>query len=165
MEQEQSQNQRTVLFSVIIIVAVLAVGYALSSEKFPTFNGNTDSLSAVVMVKNTPMVNGVLPIPQGFPEDIPLEDGEIVESSTTYYPDQNAKQLSVSYRSAKTMVEKYAEYKDYMNQAGWSVSEEDTSAQTKILLDVKGKANLSVVINSLDGKTLVELSYLLKSLQ
>jgi hypothetical protein len=159
---DKPQNERTVLFLVIIVATLgIVIGHILS-WKLPTFNDNTDNLSAVVTVENTLMVNGILPVPQGFPEDIPLESGEIVESATTYYPDQNAKQLSVSYRSAKTMVEKYAEYKDYMNQADYSLTEKDGSSGTKTLSGTKGDNSFSVTIRNADGKTLVELSYLSK---
>ena len=141
---DKPQNERTVLFLVIIVVTLgIVVGHILS-WKLPTFNDNTDNLSAVVTVENTLMVNGILPVPQGFPEDIPLESGEIVESATTYHPSQNA------------------EYKDYMNQAGYSLTEEDTSSGARVLFGTKGNVSLSVTIKNADNRTLVELSYLSK---
>lgn len=164
MKQGESQKQRTVLL-LVIIIAVLAVGYLLSG-KYPVFDfdGNTNNLSAVVTVENTPMVNGALPLPRGFPQDIPIEDSEIVESSTTYYPAQNADQLSVSYRSTKTIWQKYAEYKDYMNQAGYSLTEGDSNAPVRTISGSKENISLSVIVSSVEGGTLVQLSYLLKSL-
>ena len=145
----------------MIVVAILAIGFLLSG-KYPLFNGSRNNLSAVVTVENTPMVDGVLPVPPGFPPEIPLENGEILESATTWYPIEDVTQLSLSYRSSKTAAQKYAEYKNYMDQAGYSVTEGDFSSATKAVFGTQAKANLSVVISSADGATLVQLSYLLK---
>ena len=49
-----------------------------------------------------------------------------------------------------------------MDQAGYSVTEGDFSSATKAVFGTQAKANLSVVISSADGATLVQLSYLLK---
>ncbi len=114
------------------------------------------------MVKNTPMVNGIISVPVGFPQGIPLESGSLIESATTQYPGENVQQLSISYRSSKTIAQKYTEYKDYMNQAGYSLTEGNKSAPVRAIFGTKENTNLSVAISSSEGKTLVQLSYLLK---
>ena len=165
---EQSQNIK-IISAIVVVLAILGVGYILS-EKYPVSNGNPNpnpnNMSKVVTVENTLMVGGILPLPTGFPQDIPLEEDEILESATTYYPNQNAKQLSVSYRSLKTITQKYVEYKAYMSQTGYKVAEDspNSSSSVRTILGTKADTNLSVAISSMKGGTLVEISYLFKSL-
>ena len=156
------QNEKVVLFLVIIVATSGIVLGNILSWKVPRFGDRTNKLSAVVMVENTPMVDGVLPIPRGFPLELSPERAEIVESATTYYPHQQAKQLSVSYLSSDTMQEKYNEYRSYMLQAGYNLTEGGKSSDTRTLSGDKGSSTLSITISNTDGKTLVELSYLSK---
>lgn len=162
----QAPNTKIIL-AVLAVIVLLALGYFLSlkysSEKGPTPPEDANKTTSMkVVVENTPAINGVTPAPAGLPKDIPLEKGSMLESATTEYPDQNAKQLSLSYQSLKTVAEKYAEYKDYMTKAGYTITEGSTSSPVRAIFGTKADANLSVVISSAEGKTLVQLAYLLK---
>ena len=166
---EQSSQIKTIS-AIIIILLVLGAGFllflkyrtsSLNQENSPT-SGGTNGEPATVVVKNTPMVNGIISVPVGFPQGIPLESGSLIESATTQYPGENVQQLSISYRSSKTIAQKYTEYKDYMNQAGYSLTEGNKSAPVRAIFGTKENTNLSVAISSSEGKTLVQLSYLLK---
>src|SRR3989344_4196668 len=126
--------------------------------------GDVDKKPMVSVVEKTPMSNGVLPAPKGLPQGIPLEGGKILESATTQYPGQNARQLSASYRSSKTVSQKYTEYKNYLLSAGYKITEGSLTAPVRAIFGTKADANLSVAISRSDGTTLVQLSYLLKSL-
>ncbi|MDP3763951.1 MAG: hypothetical protein Q8Q92_04970 [bacterium] len=159
--EEQSQNIKTI--SAVMILLILGVGFVLFG-KYRNSNGNTNDKSAIVMVENTLMTGGVLLAPAGFPQEIPLEGGEILESATTQYPEQNTKQLSVSYQSSKTITQKYAEYRDYMTASGYQITKEGAGSPAKIIFGTKNNADLSVVVSSSEGGTLVQLSYLLKSI-
>ncbi len=167
---EQSSQIKTIS-AIIIILLVFGAGFllflkyrtsSLNQENSPT-SGGTNGESATVVVKNTPMVNGVISVPVGFPQDIPLESDSLIESATTQYPGESIQQLSISYRSSKTITQKYTEYKDYMNQAGYSLTEGNKSAPVRAIFGTKENTNLSVAISSSEGKTLIQLSYLLKS--
>jgi len=167
---EQSSQIKTIS-AIIIILLVLGAGFllflkyrtsSLNQENSPT-SGGTNGEPATVVVKNTPMVNGIISVPVGFPQGIPLESGSLIESATTQYPGENVQQLSISYRSSKTIAQKYTEYKDYMNQAGYSLTEGNKSAPVRAIFGTKENTNLSVAISSSEGKTLIQLSYLLKS--
>ena len=145
---------------------VFGVGYLLAG-KYSGSNqkdllDSAPDQSQIVTVENTPTVDGALVVPAGFPPDIPLEEAEILESATTYYPNEKAKQLSVSYRSLKTITQKYAEYAAYMSEQGYKITESGPNSPVNTILGIKESANLSIVIKSLEGKTLVELSYLSK---
>ena len=166
---EQPPQIKTIS-AIIIILLVLGAGFllflryrtsSLNQENLPT-SGGTNGEPATVVVKNTPMVNGIISVPVGFPQGIPLESGSLIESATTQYPGENVQQLSISYRSSKTIAQKYTEYKDYMNQAGYSLTEGNKSAPVRAIFGTKENTNLSVAISSSEGKTLIQLSYLLK---
>ena len=168
--QLESQPQNTKIISTaIVVLLVLGVGYILLAKfNVPrkdngeiSNDGNGDQ-GLVEMVENAPVVDGVISVPAGFPQDIPIEKAGIIESNTTNYPDQNAKQLSLSYKSSKTITQKYAEYKTYLVQAGYNLTEGGANTPVRAIFGTKADANLSVAISSSGGKTLVQLSYLLK---
>ena len=169
MEQSQNtQNTKTVLL-VVAILLVLGASYLLlgkeripgeSSQQVPIPSDNQKPV--MVVVKNTPMINGAVSAPVGFPQDVPLENGSLIESATTEYPRENAQQLSLSYQSSKTIAEKYAEYKKYMTASGYKITEGGTNSPVRAIFGTREDANLSVVISRAEGKTLVQLSYLLK---
>ena len=114
METEQNTK---VVSAVLVIIIILFAGYFLfskyhkSSEGPESLDGGNEGSTSVV-VENTQSINGTLPAPAGFPDDIPVEENVLLESVTTSYPGQGAKQLSLSYRSSKTAVQKYNEYKN-----------------------------------------------------
>lgn len=152
----------------LVVFLILAIGFVLSGkyrnpvqEDSPTF-GSTNDKPAIVVVENTPMVNGTLSVPTGFPPDIPLEKGKILESAATHYPDQNAQQLSISYRSSKTIAQKYTEYKNYMTASGYQITEGAVNTPVRAVFGTKESVNLSVAISSSEDGTLVQLSYLVK---
>lgn len=170
-QPEQPQQIRTIS-TIVIILLVLGAGYVLFAKYRPSLNqgnlpisGSVDDKLATVMVKNTPMVNGVIPAPRDFPPDIPLESGNLTESATTEFPGESAQQLSVSYQSSRTIAQKYAEYRNYMTASGYQITEGDINSPIRTILGAKESANLSVIISSAEGSTLVQLSYLLKSVQ
>src|SRR3989344_6635915 len=111
---EQPQQIKTIS-AVIIILLVLGAGFLLflKYRAFPNpanllMTNPSTSLGAsdeqrTVVVENTSLINGTLSLPAGFPQDIPLEKGNLIKSATTYYPEQNVRQLSISYQSSKTV--------------------------------------------------------------
>jgi|SRR3989344_76235 len=156
--------------AIVIIILVLISGYFLLGKDRSLIDtnqskpvGNQNPMR--VVAESTPAVNGVLSVPKGFPQDIPMEKGGILESAISNYPDQNARQLSVSYISSKTVTQKYAEYKNYMVSSGYEIKEGGSvSSSVRAIFGTKSDVNFSVAISSSGGSTLVQLSYLLKSL-
>ena len=166
--QLQPEPQNTKLISAaIVILLVFGIGYILLTKYSSPEKNNEEAIAdpnqgPVVVVENTSVVDGGFSLPLGFPQDIPIEKAGIIESNTTNYPDQNAKQLSVSYKSSKTITQKYAEYKTYLTQAGYGLTEGGANTPVRAIFGTKDSANLSVAISSSGGKTLVQISYLLK---
>lgn len=166
--EQQPHNTKTILI-VVVILLIIGLGYALSKGKGikggdPLDSENVDNTPEVVVIEDTSAVDGVTPPPAGFPSDIPIETGVVLESSTTHYPELNARQLSLSYQSTKNVSEKYTEYKNYLNQAGYAVTEGSSSSPVRAIFGTKDNANLSIVISNPDGETIVQVAYLLKSL-
>ena len=164
---EQTPNKKTIL-AVIVIVLVLALGYFLFPKYVPDENPTlpedvNDTAPMKVVVEHTEAVNGILPAPKGFPQDIPIEKLDIIESAITDYPEMNARQLNISYRSKKTVAVKYKEYKDYMTKMGYALSESGTGSTLKAIFGTKEDVNLSVVVSGAEGGSFVQVSYLLKS--
>ena len=164
---EESQHLKTI-FAIIAIGVILVLGYFLliknkgSLSIKPSGSSEQETKPMNVVVENTPVVGGALSAPRGFPQEIPFEQKGLVESAITYFPDQGAQQFSLSYNSSKSVATKYTEYKKYMQKAGYSITEGKSTTSTKSIYGVKAEANLSVVISNVSGKTLVQLSYLLK---
>ena len=134
----------------------------LSDDSNVTSDANTEATDPIV--ETTKVVNGITPAPTGFPSDIPIEAGAILESNTTYYPDQNAEQLTLSYKSTKTVTQKYTEYKNYLTKAGYQITEGSSTSPVRAVFGTKPDVNLTVAVSSVDGRTLVQISYLIKSL-
>ena len=164
----EQQEQTKTLTAISILLVVIALGYLIfikydKNEESPDNNLNTNAEQ--ITEEHTSTVNGILLAPKDFPESIPFEGGNVTESVTTVYPDQKIRQLTASYLSSKTVSQKYAEYKDYMTKAGYEVEEGDPNASVRGIFGTSENANLSVVISVRDGKTLVQLAYVLKSTQ
>ena len=161
--------QIKIVSAIVIVLVILGVGFllltkyhvSLNQENLPT-SGHVDDEQVTVVVENTPVVNGALSAPAGFPRDIPLESDNLTESATTQYPRENARQLSLSYLSLKTIAQKYAEYKTYMERTGYQITEGSTSSSLKTIWGAKENVNLAVVVSGRADMTLVQLAYLLK---
>lgn len=171
----EKQLDTKTIYSLIIILLILGAGYLFFSQydaykqPIPTeAPGDAMDETESVIVMNTPLVNGVLTIPKDFPQDIPVESESILESATTRYPGQNALLLSLSYESSQTIAQKYAEYKNYMQLAGYEITEEDINVLAKGIFGVKEDIKLSVVVSASGNETLetletlVEIGYLKK---
>ena len=168
MENIKNNKILPIIF-VLLIIGGLYVLYVWMSGVDKTIPvdepASSTNQSDIVTVKNTPLVRGSLTTPPGFPEDIPIEAGQILESATTNYPNSKIEQLSLSYHSSKTVNQKFDDYKKYMQLKGYQITDSSASSPTKALFGTTVDTNLSVAISNSEGKTLVQLSYLLKAVQ
>jgi hypothetical protein len=164
---EQPQPIKTV--SAIIIVLTILIGAYILFTKYGvpgdlneemTENGNQEPM--VVEVSDTPMVNGALSAPAGFPQDIPIENNNITESTTTNYPEQNAQQLSLSYQSSQSIESIYTAYMSYLTQSDYEIMEGEADSSVRALFGTRADANLTVAISNTGSQRLVQVSYLVK---
>jgi len=163
---EDSQHTKTIYAVIAIVVLIFAGWFVLKGrDSIPTESpvpNKQDNAPVNVVVTKTPEIKGVLSAPPGFPQSIPFEKAGIIESAITEFPDQGAKQFTLSYNSTKSVGAKYTEYKTYMQKMNYKITEGDKNAAVRAIYGVKTEANLSVVISAANGKTLVQLSYLVK---
>lgn len=164
---EQTHNTKTIVVAILVLLILGGVYMFFEKKGFKSTGEDrgstaTNKEQATVVVENTPVSNGTMKAPTGFPADIPVESSAIVESATTRYP-ESATQLSLSYESSKTVSEKYKEYITYMKQAGYEVTEGDANSPVKAIFGIKGDSNLTVAVSNTSGKVLVQISYLLKT--
>lgn len=172
---ERSYTSRIISAIVIILLLAGAIYYLISSKGTlnPDAANQTESDDATtaptaatqpmkVVVENSRSLAGKLSLPAEFPSSIPVETANITESATTRFPEQNAIQLSLSYKSSKSIIAKYEEYKAYMTEAGYSVTEGDARASVRSIFGTKADANFTVAISNSGSMTLVQISYLMK---
>ena len=166
MEETKQKSKIILALGALLLFALLYYFinsvYIGKSEDYVATNEDTNN---EVIIQNTAMVGGALPAPSGLPSNLPIENGAIQESVTVTYPTKNAKQLSVSYRTTRSVEEKYAEYKKYFSQEGYSITEGPATSSMRTIFGSKGDLRLSVAISRPDSETLVQLAYLMTSLQ
>lgn len=144
---------------VAIIIALLALAVYLHFTGKGKVSAPAEVTAAVVTVRSTPLVDGAMVLPENFPTEIPVET-DIIESSTTDYPDKNLKQLTVVYLSSVSVAEKQAEYIQYLNTANYEVVSGTSSEE--IIAGKKEGSEIFVIVTSESNKTQVRISYLIK---
>jgi len=103
--------------------------------------------------------------PPDFPINIPIEKGSKFEQSyATYYPEQ--KQLTIVFRSTKTVKENYTLYADFLKKENWVISNKNESDGVSFLYGTKGSNDINVTISSdistISTKSQVSISILEK---
>ena len=151
--------------SLVVIILMFTVGYMLLktstlSSKKESISNNLTEASMRVTVENTMATGGVLSAPQGFPQDIPYENHDISDSSVTHYQYEHLKQLTLNYYSSTSVLQKYAEYLNYMTQSGYEITRQEESPISSLISGNKAGVTLSVDISENTGTTtLVKISY------
>lgn len=156
-----TSNKYVNIFLSILILGLLAAGFVWwlrwSKER------------AVRIVAERPMpvqvervleVEGKFLPPAGFPSSIPLEKDKIVESILTNFPEHNMVQTSVTYRSTEEKAKKYAEYRSYMEEEGYKLSEGGESGEVMFMNGAKEGENLSITLSTWEGLTVVQIAHL-----
>ena len=108
----------------------------------------------------TPFEDGVLSAPEGFPEEIPVEDENIVQSETSTFADWSAVKRSVMYHSEESIESKHGEYRSFMESSGYSVTETKGENGLVTLTGDKDGENLSVTITLWEEFTRVFITHL-----
>ena len=164
----ENSSQTKTVSALVVIIAVFVVGYLMLKDDMPEVVVQEETVntaqeqSGEVVIQNTAMVGGSRSLPAGFPEEIPHEDENIIESAVSQYPGHSAKQLSLSYHSTKTVSANYTEFLNYMQKAGYKVTQGNSASPVRALFGTKSDADLSVVISGSTGQVLVQIAYLIK---
>lgn len=154
-------NKYVKTFLSLIFLALLGAGFVWwikwSKERAARFVAERPMN---VQVERVTEVEGKFLPPEGFPDSIPLDEDNIVESVRTSYPEQNAVQTSVMYRSTEEKSEKYSEYRTYMEKEGYKLSEGGETGEVLFLQGTKTGENLSITLSTWEGLTVVQIAHL-----
>lgn len=149
----------------IVLVAVLGGWYLLANDERGELPNN-EEVSSIADTKEITVVNTNLTetgskLPAGFPESIPVEIANILESYRVVYNERGVTQYTVSYTSVKSRDSLWDAYNSYMKGNGFTV---DTSISTKSGGQISGTNTagdtLFVVLSVRSGSTLVQISLL-----
>jgi hypothetical protein len=99
-------------------------------------------------------------LPQGFPQDIPVNLETIVAGSTSAFTGRTYVQYSVSFLSDRTRAQEYQSYLSFMTNAGYEFGSAGRNPQQFSLYGTKDNDDLSITISEQSGKTLVHIGYL-----
>lgn len=155
-------NKKILLLALLLLAA--AVFYLLRSPGGNPENQNLATgqpeVQHVDLVQASSMDEK---LPPGFPSDIPLENGSITQSYKVSYKDRNTVQFSLSYATSKTRSQKYNEYLKFMTEEGFDFGASGKSPERHTLYGIKGSNDLVVIINEINGRTVVDITYLERS--
>jgi hypothetical protein len=161
---EEHHAPMKLVYAAVFLLIAISAGFLLYQ-----FRGGeratvipTEERPQEVVLEMTERDGGVLPPPREFPADIPIETARITESSTATIPGTNIKQLTVSYTSTQTLAAKERAYRTYMQEKGFEISESPAGSPVRGLFGRKENADISVVLSSSSGTTLVQIAYILK---
>jgi|SRR3989344_1346216 len=157
MDQNLKQPALKVEIAILVVVVALALAYFLT-DGFS--NQGPKNVRIVRKNVNAEEIIEKGKLPKGFPEDLPVEIVNIIESSSTSYMETGATAYSIRYKTDASQEEKYDEYLNYMTKAGYEFGELGKNKEQGVLLGKKGNDALSVTITSEDGATYVQLSVL-----
>ena len=90
-----------------------------------------------------------------------METNSIFLSDTKVYTDRVSPVTvyTINYTAVKSVAEKYNEYLNYMLQTGFSFGNNGQDVKNHSLYGTKDGDSLLVSVSSLEGKTIVQLSY------
>lgn len=148
----------------VLVLALVVLGgwlYSRESGSSPqaTEQEVTTAVSNGVQVTKTDTSKSGSKLPEGFPEDIPVEAANIKDSYRAFYEKVRATQYTVSYISKLSKDALWKTYSDYMNSENYTVDPTSSRSLGQIS-GVKGDDSMAVVITANSGVTLVQIVYL-----
>ena len=150
-----------VYLGVIVVLAVvisIIVGVVFNLYPLPTFEKPTKE-----SVQSQPNYASPGQLVSGFPAELVLDSNAAVKESYSIDYGKNTNQYTASFNSNESMESLYSSYKKYLEDNGWSITNEITKYPTsRGLYAVKGLADASVAIIDKSDARQVTVSYLQK---
>mgnify|MGYP001562628351 CR=1 FL=1 len=143
------------LLIILVIVIVLAGALALMRTYKGAEKQNFSS-------ENVKVEDNKAQTPSGLPKDIPIEEKNILQSSTLNYPDRKATLYSVLFTSLKQTEELYAVYQKYLASSGFVLLNEAKSSAQMSFRASKDMNELSIVLTPQQLSTAVQISYIIR---
>lgn len=141
-----SSTGRYVLFVVAVVIVAILIAIARRHGPAP---------------EQAPQEAAALPsyqLPEGFPIDLPQEEGAVVTENTAGRSSDGRFQGARSYVSAKSVEDNAGLYRDYFDGEGWTLRSEASGSGYAALLGAKDGMELQVSINSDQAGSLVALT-------
>lgn len=143
------------LLIILVILIVLAGALALMGTYKAPEKQNFSS-------ENVKVDDNKGQTPSGLPTDIPIEEANILQSSTLAYPDKGATLYSVLYTSLKQTEELYSVYQKYLSSSGFVILNQAKSSAQMSFRASKDKNELSIVLTPQQLSTAVQISYIIR---
>ncbi|HMQ01744.1 MAG TPA: hypothetical protein PKD79_01595 [Candidatus Doudnabacteria bacterium] len=89
-------------------------------------------------------------LPQGFPDNFPVESGAEVKENVILNVDNQGDQATRTFTSSQSMTANYTLYSNYLRNNGWEIMTQINEANYKMVLGKKGFQLLQVNINPSD---------------
>lgn len=158
-------SHKTLIYSIIALVILLVVVVFLATISKKSPNGKIDKPevtkeNVVVSKVDLNSASGKDKLPQGFPTFIPVETSDAFESYSASYPERKLTQYTVSYKTSKSVADKYDEYLSFMTKNGFTFTRDGQNKVAGTLYGTKNGDDLLVVVSKSDDKTSVQISYL-----
>jgi hypothetical protein len=158
------KSNKSVPLLILVAIILIALAYILLKGSVSQTKPEVSEITKEnVTVKNYNLASVQSPdarVPEGFPNGISIETGDVEESYSANYHDKNLMQYYISFISASSVDEKYAEYETYMANSGYDFGGDPESDVHKSLYGRRDGDDLSVVLSLKDGRTFVQLSYI-----
>ena len=168
--QDIGQNKKNINIVWIIASFVVVLGlsyYAIQNKENFNRSASTNNTKENIDIQNvnlSSVKNDADKIPQGFPNDIPLEIANITGGQRADFVDRGVTQYTVSYNSALDLPTKYSEYVDFASKAGYSfVSDGYIKTESSSgFYATKGNDSITVLVAEAVNKkgVLVQITYL-----
>ena len=161
----KSSTTKKLLALVVLAAIVVGVAYLISGKDLIKKDDNVDEnghTKSPIEYKHVDLSKASTPeekLPQGFPSFIPIENTDVVESYSGQNQDPPLTQYTLTYRSTRTVTQKFNEYLNYLTNNGYTFAEGGRDSRNGYLSATKENDTLSVVVSRLGDKTLVQLSY------
>lgn len=141
-----------------LVVLILAFG---ASKLFGPNSGTTPVIETAQ--GDTPVMKSGFIKANALPEGLPIENSNLLKDGTysVLFPEsRQMAQYTVSYWSDSSRKDKFNEYLEYMEKAGFDLGQNGKDTRSMSLYGIKDNDDLSVTISTLRDKTLVQITYL-----
>lgn len=155
------------MFVLLFLLVIVMYGKIRSTSPNPiTQNTPAVTIDKTIVYKgNLAAAAGKDRLPQGFPQNIPVETDSLQESIKTEFPDKKLTQYSVTYTSSKTIDDMRATYESFFKNENYVIKPQISDTPQVQIHTSKDGNDISVIIENTDtGSTRVFLVYIDRSI-
>ncbi len=150
-------NNLHVLLPAALLLLILGAGYFWYSSRMDNGQDANNSLSEAE-AKAAASSFVAAPLPEGFPEAIPLEAANLASAGKIDYP-EGATQYMASFSSKKSIEDLWAMYTNFIKNEGFTLNEKGTDKTQGVLDARKDKNVLNVLITGQGSESVVNITY------